>query len=168
MELRICDAVTLLDDAVALAAYCQALVKRYSEEVEAGREIPTYHRMLTTENKWLAARYGLEAPVIDLAPADGTACPSPSSSGASLRDIEPHARELGSERELEGIRAHPRPGQRRGLPAPHLQREPGHRRGGARDRTARRKSFRQQQARPRGTSHAHSSVWRTPCGISLV
>ena len=44
------------------SAYCQALVKHYCERFERGEEIPSYHRILTTENKWLAARYGLEAP----------------------------------------------------------------------------------------------------------
>src|ERR687892_1864991 len=66
VEVRICDAVTRVEDAVAIAAYCQAAVKRISEQYEAGEEIPSYHRILTSENKWLAARYGLEAPVMDL------------------------------------------------------------------------------------------------------
>ena len=39
IELRICDAVTNVDDAVAITAYFQALVKRYCEEFEAGREL---------------------------------------------------------------------------------------------------------------------------------
>ena len=51
---------------IAITAYCQALVKHYSERFDAGDEIPSFHRILTTENKWLAARYGLEAPVMDL------------------------------------------------------------------------------------------------------
>ena len=67
VEIRICDAVTRVEDAVALAAYCQALVKLLSEQHDRGEQIPSYHRILTTENKWLAARYGLEAPVMDLA-----------------------------------------------------------------------------------------------------
>ncbi len=67
IEVRICDAVTRIEDAVAIAAYCQALVKQLSERYDAGEEIPTHHRILTSENKWLAARYGLEAPVMDLA-----------------------------------------------------------------------------------------------------
>jgi glutamate---cysteine ligase / carboxylate-amine ligase len=105
VEVRVCDAVTLLDDAVALAAYCQALVKRYSELIDAGKEIPSFHRMLTTENKWLAARYGLEAPVMDLVTGRRNRVPISQLIRRTLRDIEPHARELGSERELEGIRA---------------------------------------------------------------
>ena len=67
IEIRVCDAVTRVEDAVAIAAYCQAFVKLLSERYDAGQEIPTYHRILTTENKWLAARYGLDAPVMDLA-----------------------------------------------------------------------------------------------------
>jgi carboxylate-amine ligase len=104
VEIRICDAVTRLDDAVALAAYCQALVKHYCERHERGHEIPTFHRLLTTENKWLAARYGLEAPVIDLLTGRRNRVPVSQLIRRTLREVEPHARELGSERELEGIR----------------------------------------------------------------
>ena len=103
VEIRICDAVTRVEDAVALAAYCQALVKHYCERYESGNEIPSYHRILTTENKWLAARYGLEAPVMDLATGRRNRVPVAQLIRRTLRDIEPHARELGSERELEGV-----------------------------------------------------------------
>ena len=103
VEIRICDAVTRVEDAVAMAAFCQALVKLYCEHYAVGAEIPSYHRILTTENKWLAARYGLEAPVMDLATGRRNRVPVAQLIRRTLRDIEPHARELGSERELEGI-----------------------------------------------------------------
>ena len=105
IEIRVCDAVSDVEDAVALAAYCQALVKLYSEEYDAKREIPSHHRILTTENKWLGARYGLEAPVMDLATGRRNRVPMAQLIRRTLRDIEPHARELGSEAELEGVRA---------------------------------------------------------------
>jgi carboxylate-amine ligase len=104
IEIRICDAVTRVEDAVALTAFCQALVKLYCEQYEQGTEIPSYHRILTTENKWLAARYGLEAPVMDLATGRRNRVPVAQLIRRALRDAEPHARELGSERELEGVR----------------------------------------------------------------
>jgi carboxylate-amine ligase len=104
VEIRICDAVTRVEDAVALAAFCQALVKHYCERFEEGKEIPSFHRILSTENKWLAARYGLEAPVMDLATGRRNRVPVAQLVRRTLRDIEPHARELGSERELEGVR----------------------------------------------------------------
>src|SRR5436305_7307307 len=65
IEVRICDAVTRLEDVVALAAYCQALVKLLAERFERGEQIPSYHRLLTTENTWLAGRSGPEAPLMD-------------------------------------------------------------------------------------------------------
>jgi glutamate---cysteine ligase / carboxylate-amine ligase len=104
VEVRICDAVSRIEDAVALAAFCQALVKLYSERFDAGEEIPSYHRILTSENKWLAARYGLEAPVMDLATGRRNRVPVAQLVRRTLKEIEPHARELGSEAELEGIR----------------------------------------------------------------
>jgi carboxylate-amine ligase len=104
IEIRICDATTQLEDVVALTAYCQALVKHYCEQYERGEEIPSYHRILTTENKWLAARYGLEAPVMDLATGKRNRVPVAQLIRRTLKEIEPHARELGSERELEGVK----------------------------------------------------------------
>jgi carboxylate-amine ligase len=104
IEIRICDAVTRVEDAVALAAYCQALVKFYCERHAVGAEIPSYHRILTTENKWLAARYGLEAPVMDLATGRRNRVPVAQLIRRTLKEIEPHAQELGSDRELQGIR----------------------------------------------------------------
>jgi glutamate---cysteine ligase / carboxylate-amine ligase len=105
VEIRICDGVTRLEDAVAIAAFCQSLVKHYSELYDRGEEIPSYHRILTTENKWLAARYGLEAPVMDLATGRRNRVPVAQLVRRTLRDLEPHARDLGCESELDGIRS---------------------------------------------------------------
>jgi glutamate---cysteine ligase / carboxylate-amine ligase len=104
VEVRICDGVTRVEDAVALTAYCQSLVKLLSEQHDAGEEIPSYHRILTTENKWLAARYGLEAPIMDLVTGRRNRIPVAQLVRRTLRAIEPHARELGCERELDGIK----------------------------------------------------------------
>ena len=98
------------------------------------RRSRSYHRILTSENKWLAARYGLEAPVMDLATGEPEPLPIAQLVRRTLRDIEPHARELGSERELEGIAALLDRGNSRRAPAAHLQREPRHRRGRRGDR----------------------------------
>jgi carboxylate-amine ligase len=103
VEIRICDAVTRVEHAVALAAYCQALVKLYCERFDRGEEIRSYHRILTSENKWLAARYGLEAPLMDLETGRRNRVPVARLVRRRLEELEPHARELGSERELEGI-----------------------------------------------------------------
>ncbi len=103
IEIRICDAVTQLEDVIAITALCQALVKYYSERYDAGEEIPSYHRILTTENKWLAARYGIEAPVMDLLTGRRNRVPVAQLIRRTLKLVRPHAEELGSVEELGGI-----------------------------------------------------------------
>jgi glutamate---cysteine ligase / carboxylate-amine ligase len=104
VEVRICDAVSRVEHAVALAAYCQALVKLYCERFDRGEEIRSYHRILTSENKWLAARYGLEAPLMDLATGARNRIPVAQLIRRRLHELKPHASELGSEDALDGIR----------------------------------------------------------------
>jgi carboxylate-amine ligase len=104
IEVRVMDAVTRVEETVALTAYVQALVKHYAERFDSGAELPSFHRILISENKWLGARYGLEAPVMDLSTGRRNRVPVAQLIRRTLRDIEPHARELGAERELEGIK----------------------------------------------------------------
>jgi carboxylate-amine ligase len=93
-----------LEYAMALTAYVQALVAQLIADIEDGNPAQPFHRLLVAENKWLAARYGLEAPVMDLATGRRNRVPVAQLIRRTLRDVEPHARELGSERELEGVR----------------------------------------------------------------
>jgi carboxylate-amine ligase len=104
IEIRVCDATTRVEDSVSLSAYCQALVKHYCELYEARRPIPLVHRILTSENKWLAARYGLEAPLVDLSTESDVRIPARNLIERTLAEIAPHARDLGADRELDGIR----------------------------------------------------------------
>jgi glutamate---cysteine ligase / carboxylate-amine ligase len=104
VEVRICDAVTRVEHAVALAAYCQALVKLYCERFDRGEEIRSFHRILTSENKWLAARYGLEAPLMDLEADSRNRVPVAQLVRRRLKQLEPHARELGSSDALDVVR----------------------------------------------------------------
>jgi len=103
IEVRVMDAVTRVEETVALTAYVQALVKHYGERFDAGAELPSFHRILISENKWLGARYGLEAPVMDLATGRRNRVPVAQLIRRTLREIVPQARELGAERELEGV-----------------------------------------------------------------
>ncbi len=134
VEVRICDGVTRVEHAVALAAYCQALVKLYCERFDAGEEIPSFHRILTSENKWLAARYGLEAPLMDLVTgrrnraAGGAARPAPAEGARAA------CARAGLGERARGDPGHPREGKRRRPAAARLQREPRRDRGRPRDR----------------------------------
>jgi carboxylate-amine ligase len=103
VEVRAMDAVTRVEDALALAAYVQALVKRYSDGYDAAEVLVPAHGVLTAENKWLACRYGLEAPLIDLRTGSRIRVSAARLVRRTLRELEPAARELGSELALEGV-----------------------------------------------------------------
>ena len=66
VEVRVMDAQTRVEHTVALAAVVQALVKRFSEDFDSGRELPEIPREIIDENKWIAARHGLAGELIDL------------------------------------------------------------------------------------------------------
>ena len=102
IEVRVMDALSRVEDAIALAAYVQALVRCYSAADEAGDTPPACHPAIAQENKWRAARYGLAATVVDH--ACGGAVPVAELIERTLAAIGPYARVLGSEGELEGIR----------------------------------------------------------------
>ena len=102
VEVRVMDAVSRVEDAVALTAYVQALVAHYVALDQAGETLPLWHSVLTHENKWRAARYGLQATAIDL--AQGGPIPITQLIERTLREIACDARAIGCERELEGVR----------------------------------------------------------------
>ena len=51
--------VALLASATAGFWIVALALEMLCEHVESGGKVPTYHRILTTENKWLSARHGL-------------------------------------------------------------------------------------------------------------
>jgi glutamate---cysteine ligase / carboxylate-amine ligase len=101
VEIRVCDAQTRLEHTMALAALIQAMCKELVEHYDSHNVLGTYPQEMLDENKWLAARYGLEGELVDL----------PSSSRVRSIDLarrlverlRPHARELRCEREFEGV-----------------------------------------------------------------
>jgi carboxylate-amine ligase len=103
VELRVMDVQTRVEDAVALAAYVQCLVKLLLDQCEAGNPPPAYHRMLLAENKWLAARYGLEAQLMDLAAGKRVKVRARTLARRRLRELRPHARELRCAEELARV-----------------------------------------------------------------
>ncbi len=102
VEVRVMDAVSRVEDAVALTAYVQALVAHYLAADQAGETPARRHPVLTNENKWRAARYGLRATVIDLVMGGPIAITRLVE--RTLREIAGDARAIGCDRELEGIR----------------------------------------------------------------
>ncbi len=64
VEMRVCDGLSTLQDVGAVAALTQCLVDEFSTQLDAGRTIPTMPPWHVQENKWRAARYGLDAIII--------------------------------------------------------------------------------------------------------
>ena len=61
VEIRVMDVQFDIDQMLMLAAYVQASVARAVDEAQRGVLPPAHHRQLVSENKWAAARYGLDA-----------------------------------------------------------------------------------------------------------
>ncbi len=64
VEIRACDGMSTLPELAAVAALAQTLVEHFSRLLDEGRELPGIHPWYARENKWRAARYGLDARVI--------------------------------------------------------------------------------------------------------
>jgi carboxylate-amine ligase len=99
VELRSCDAQTRLEHTLALTALVQAMVKELAEHFEEGYQLAPFPAELLDENKWLAARYGIQGDLIDL--PQSARVPTAELARRLVERLRPHARELGSEREFE-------------------------------------------------------------------
>lgn len=67
LEFRVCDIPTRVDDTIAIAALCQALVAKLDRLMNKnlGFRMSLYRRHFIQENKWRAIRYGLDGKFID-------------------------------------------------------------------------------------------------------
>jgi carboxylate-amine ligase len=64
VEMRVCDGLSTLEEVGAIAAFTQCLVEDFSRTLDAGGSIPTMPPWHVQENKWRAARYGMDAIII--------------------------------------------------------------------------------------------------------
>ena len=64
VELRICDGLPTIAEVAMVAALSQCLVDTFDREIDKGYTLPTPRRWVVQENKWRAARYGLDASII--------------------------------------------------------------------------------------------------------
>jgi carboxylate-amine ligase len=101
VEIRVCDAQTRVEHTLGLAALIQAMVKELCEHYDSGAHLGEYPWQMLDENKWLAARHGLEGELIDLPSSDRVA--TKALARRLLDRLCEHAQDLGSTSELEGI-----------------------------------------------------------------
>ena len=101
VEVRAMDAQTHVEHTLALTALIQAMVKELAEHYEAGKQLGSYPYEMLDENKWLAARHGLEGELVDL--PERRMVPA-KELGRRLYDrLREHAQDLGAEEHLEGV-----------------------------------------------------------------
>lgn len=70
IEVRAFDGIPTAWEVGALTALTQCLVEHLSRELDAGRELPSLQPWFVRENKWRAARYGMDAIIIQNAAGD--------------------------------------------------------------------------------------------------
>ena len=65
LEFRMCDCTTKVEEACAIAALTQAIIVKLHRLYTSNQSWRIYRRALIEENKWRAARYGIEGKLID-------------------------------------------------------------------------------------------------------
>lgn len=102
VELRVCDGVTTLREIGAIMALTQCLVHEISALIDAGGTVEVMQPWHVKENKWRAARYGLDAIVI-LNRAGDEKLVTDHLREDVLPRLRPIAEELGCAAELEDV-----------------------------------------------------------------
>jgi len=97
VELRICDGLPTLYEVGMVAAVSQCLVDMFDREIDKGYTLPTPRGWIVRENKWRAARYGLDAVIIR---DDQTTMPVRDALLELAHDLLPAAERLGCVEEL--------------------------------------------------------------------
>jgi carboxylate-amine ligase len=101
VELRICDGLPTLDEIGCIAALSQCLVDRFDRQLDNGYTLPEPRPWLVRENKWRAARYGLDAEIV--IDNSGKVQPVKDAIYDLVDDLLPIARRLDCAAELEAI-----------------------------------------------------------------
>jgi glutamate---cysteine ligase / carboxylate-amine ligase len=102
VEVRIADAQTRVSESAGIAALIQALVRLEATEGHAPPQLVAAQEVLE-ENRFLAARDGIDASLIDVTSA--TRVPARAQLEELLVVLEPHAEDLGSRAQLDELRA---------------------------------------------------------------
>src|SRR5581483_2438309 len=101
IEVRVCDAQTRVESVGAIAALVQALAATLAERLDEGRQPAVQPIVLVEENKWRAARDGLDALLVDLDRDEER--PAREALLARVELARPAARRLGGEAELDEV-----------------------------------------------------------------
>lgn len=108
IEVRVCDGIPTMRELAALTALIHCIVVDLDRRLEAGEELPSMPPWLVQENKWRAARYGLDAEVI--LDRDCNEQVVTDDLAVMLEKLEPVAKSLDCARELASVADIPRYG----------------------------------------------------------
>ncbi|MDO4612869.1 MAG: glutamate--cysteine ligase [Actinomycetaceae bacterium] len=98
LEVRVADASSNTREVRAYAALVQSLVETGSRILDEGGELPSQPEWFVSENRWRAARYGMDAILIENAAGEEAALRETLPSW--LEELAPAARDLGCEDDL--------------------------------------------------------------------
>jgi carboxylate-amine ligase len=101
VEIRVCDSQTRIEHTLGLTALIQAMVRELSEHHDSGERLAAYPWQMLDENKWLAARHGLDGELVDLPSSDRVA--TKALARRLLDRLRDHAIDLGSAAELDAV-----------------------------------------------------------------
>jgi glutamate---cysteine ligase / carboxylate-amine ligase len=101
VEIRAMDSQTRVEHTLGFAALIQAMVKELAEHYEAGNQLSRYPYEMLDENKWLAARHGLDGDLVDLPKRDRV--PVPELARRVMDRVRPHAEELDSAQDFDAL-----------------------------------------------------------------
>ncbi|MDO8548659.1 MAG: carboxylate-amine ligase [Ignavibacteria bacterium] len=101
LEFRICDIPMRVDETIALAAIMQAVVAKLHKLLKQNLGFRLYRRALIAENKWRAARYGIEGKLIDFGKKEEVPCID--LVNELLEFVDEVVDDLGSREELKNI-----------------------------------------------------------------
>jgi len=103
IEFRVCDVPATMEDTLAIAALCQALVAKLTWMYKHGMSTHVLSRNFIEENKLFAMRYGLDAEVIDF--VQGRRLSMRNSISDLLDFVDDVVDDLGSRCEINFLRA---------------------------------------------------------------
>ena len=101
LEVRVCDAQSRVDDTLAIAALIQAVISKLHKLLHQNITFRIYRRRLLDENRWRAARYGIEGKMIDF--GKEAEVDERNLLNELLDFVSSEVKELGSEREMAHI-----------------------------------------------------------------
>jgi carboxylate-amine ligase len=100
IEMRVCDGIPTLREVAVVAALTQCLIHRFDVLLDRGYTLPVPRAWLVRENKWRAARHGLDASIV--MDEEGRTVSLRDAITELVEDLTPIARRLDCADELAG------------------------------------------------------------------